>query len=88
MDANTLRVALAPAIVGVVEQAKAVGMPTKWCPLVSMVLGIVGGVVIGLAYGSQNLAQDALLGFGIGSAATGSYGLISAASPTVTVPKP
>lgn len=85
MDPNTLRLALGPVIIGVVEAAKQAGIPTKWLPLLSMLLGVIGGPLVGLVYGSANLGLDALTGFGIGAAATGIYALATNVGASTTV---
>lgn len=86
MDPNTIKLLLAPVIVGLVEAAKAAGVPVKWLPLLSMALGAVGGPLIGVAYGSTNIALDVLTGFGVGAAATGIYAAVtSIGSGTTTV---
>lgn len=63
-------IAIVPFILGVVELFKQIGLPNKFCPVVSVVLGII----IGLVYISPNdIAQGVLVGASLGLSAVGLY---------------
>lgn len=63
-------IAIVPFILGVVELFKQIGLPSKFCPVVSVVLGII----IGLVYISPNdIAQGVLVGASLGLSAVGLY---------------
>ncbi|MGB4385884.1 MAG: hypothetical protein WBI88_03945 [Caldicoprobacterales bacterium] len=63
-------VLIVPFIVGIVELVKKLGLPSKFCPVVSVVLG----VIIGLVYISPNdIAQGILVGASLGLSAVGLY---------------
>jgi len=63
-------VLIVPFIVGVVELVKKLGLPSKFCPVVSVILG----VIIGLVYISPNdIAQGVLVGASLGLSAVGLY---------------
>ena len=61
MDITTFEVTLVPVILALVQGAKQAGLPTKWAPLLSLVLGVGGvwaisggfdlitGIVVGLS---------------------------------------
>ncbi len=63
-------VLIVPFIVGIVELVKKLGLPSKFCPVVSVILG----VIIGLVYISPNdIAQGILVGASLGLSAVGLY---------------
>lgn len=47
MDITTQFLIAVPIVLGVVQAIKVAGLPTKWAPLTSIVLGIVAASVIG-----------------------------------------
>ena len=63
-------VLIVPFIVGIVEIVKKLGLPSKFCPVASVILG----VIIGLVYISPNdIAQGILVGASLGLSAVGLY---------------
>lgn len=70
MDIDTINVAIVPLILGVVELLKQVGLPQKFAPLVSAVIGIIIGIFY-IAPG--DLLKGILLGLVMGLSATGLY---------------
>ena len=63
-------VAIIPLIMGVTELFKIVGLPNKFAPVISAVLG----VVIGLVYvAPENPLEGILVGLSMGLAASGLY---------------
>lgn len=58
-----------PLILGVVEVFKRLGMPSKFSPLVSLVLGILFGIF----YLSAPLKEGILVGIMLGLSASGLY---------------
>lgn len=59
-----------PIILGLVEIGKSLGMPKKYSPIMSLVLGIIAGVVY---VHPENLAAAILVGIALGLAAVGLY---------------
>lgn len=63
-------IAIVPLIVGLVELVKKLGLPSKFCPIV----GVVLGVVIGMVYVSPtDIAKGVLVGASLGLSAVGLY---------------
>lgn len=63
-------IAIVPFILGIVELVKRLGLPSKFCPIV----GVVLGVVIGMVYVSPtDIAQGVLVGASLGLSAVGLY---------------
>lgn len=62
-------VALVPLILALVEMAKRIGLPEKWSPVLSVVLGLVGGFLLFL----DDPIQGAVVGLALGLSATGLY---------------
>ena len=63
-------VLIVPFIVGIVELVKKLGLPSKFCPVVSVILG----VIIGLVYISpDDVAKGVLVGASLGLSAVGLY---------------
>lgn len=63
-------IAIVPLIVGLVELVKKLGLPSKFCPVVSVILGII----IGLVYISpDDVAKGVLVGASLGLSAVGLY---------------
>ncbi len=59
---------LVPVVVGVVKAIKMANLPSRWAPLASLVLGVVGAFLIGdLSFAS------ALQGIVVGLSASGLY---------------
>ncbi|WP_338470044.1 hypothetical protein R4Z10_14680 [Niallia sp. XMNu-256] len=57
-----------PIIIGVVEVVKRVGLPIKYSPLVSLLLGLVFGILY-----VQPLLDGIIVGLMVGLSATGLY---------------
>lgn len=70
-------VALVPLIVGVVQVAKLTGLPDRFAPLASLILGLVLSAGLGL---SQNdfTAESLLVGIALGLSASGLYSGVKA----------
>jgi L-cystine uptake protein TcyP (sodium:dicarboxylate symporter family) len=69
MDLSAYGITLTAVIVGIVEVLKKLGMPTKWCPLASLVLGIIAGIV----YSGAALREGILIGIAMGLSSCGLY---------------
>jgi hypothetical protein len=69
-DINYVNIALVPLIIGVVGVLKNSGLPTRFAPLVSLLLGIMG--VFLLPY-DLSVGIQVLLGIGTGLSASGLY---------------
>lgn len=63
-------VAIVPLILGVVELFKKLGLPTKFCALLSATLGVIIGVVY---IAPSNILEGILIGLNLGLAASGLY---------------
>ena len=57
-------------VIGLAEVAKRIGMPTRWIPLVDLVLGVASGVVVYYKYGTVN---SIIIGIAIGLSACGLF---------------
>lgn len=77
MDA-ILIIAPVPAIVGIVELAKKLGLPTKFAPILSVAFGFL--IAIGSAYaeGTFNTYHTLMLGLTYGLTAAGLYSGVKA----------
>lgn len=62
-------IALVPLVIGAVEVAKQVGLPTRFAPLISLVLGLGAGFFLH----GESLAQAVVSGLMIGLSASGLY---------------
>lgn len=62
-------VALIPATMGLVDVAKRAGLPNKYAPVVSLVIGIG----LGLATNTGNIQSGVITGIAIGLSASGLY---------------
>lgn len=62
--------AFVPLIVALVEGAKQAGLPTRWAPLVSLVLGLLVGIIY---VAPTDPRQAVLVGLMVGLAASGLY---------------
>lgn len=66
-------VGLAALVIGIAELCKRCGLPSKWIPLVDVVLGIVGGFfVFGLEMG-YGAFKGIIIGIAIGLSACGLF---------------
>lgn len=69
MNIEIYNVALIPAAMGLVEVAKQTGLPSKYAPIASLVVGMVLGVTTSL----DNIGKGILTGIAIGLSASGLY---------------
>lgn len=63
-------IVLIPVILGLVEIVKILGLPKRFSPLVSLVLGILAGVIY---VHPENLSAAILVGIALGLSAVGLY---------------
>jgi len=63
-------VALIPLIIALVELMKGVGLPKKWDPIASLILGIAGGVVYICPH---DMKGGIIVGIMLGLSASGLY---------------
>lgn len=61
---------IVPLILGLVEVAKRVGLPDKWSPILSVVLGLLAGVLLLFP---EDIRQGVVVGLALGLSATGLY---------------
>lgn len=69
MDITVYSVTLTAVVIGLIEVFKQCGLPEKWCPIVSVILGMLAGVI----YASSSLEEGILVGIAIGLSACGLY---------------
>lgn len=69
MDTEVFGVALVPLILALVELFKRTGFPDKWSPVLSVVLGLAGGLLL---Y-SDDPIKAAVVGLALGLSATGLF---------------
>lgn len=70
MDAEVFGVALVPLILALVELFKRTGLPDKWSPVLSVVLGLLAGVFV---LDTGDLYEGIVVGLALGLSATGLY---------------
>lgn len=76
MEISTQFLVLVPVVLGIVQAIKLAGLPTRWAPLTSIGVGVLGAFLIGgLTFGGSVILQGIIAGL---SAA----GLWSGASST------
>ncbi len=62
MDITAGFLILVPVVLGVVQVIKMSGLPVRWAPLLSLILGIGGAFLIGGATHSQEILQGIIVG--------------------------
>lgn len=75
MNITVYGVALIGIIMGLVEMVKCVGVSTKYCPIISVMLGIAFGV---LFLSDGNVSKGLILGIACGLSASGLYDNVTA----------
>lgn len=70
MDIEVYEIALMPIIVGLVEVIKQFNIPSKYVPIVALVLGIIFGIVF---VSDGDILQGVLVGISMGLGAVGLY---------------
>lgn len=70
MEITNLELVLIPILTGISELAKRVGLPTKWTPLFSVLLGIFFGVFY---VSPQDIMNGIIYGLVIGLSSIGLY---------------
>lgn len=70
MEIEIYGVILVPLILGLVEVSKRVGLPTKWSPVLAVVLGLLAGIMLLFP---EDLRQGVVVGLALGLSATGLY---------------
>lgn len=67
-----------PIVMGIVQAMKQVGLPSRWAGVVSLVLGVAGGVIFA---GSLDLWRTAVAGgLYVGLSASGLYSTLKAST--------
>ena len=60
-------------IIGIAEMVKKIGFPAKYIPLLDVVIGLIGGVVVyGISY-NYGILKGIMLGLAIGLSACGLF---------------
>ena len=70
MDMEIYGILIVPLILGLVEVAKRVGLPDKWSPILSVVLGLLAGVLL---LSPEDIRRGVVVGLALGLSATGLY---------------
>lgn len=66
-------IGLTALVIGLAELAKKCGLPSKWIPLLDVILGLLGGIfVFGLEF-NYGLLKGFMLGLAIGLSACGLF---------------
>lgn len=68
MDVSTGFMILVPVVVGVIEACKMAGLPSRWAPILSILLGIGGAGFLG-----GDLQDIVIQGMVVGLSASGLY---------------
>lgn len=66
-------VGLVALIIALAELAKGLGLKKKWTPLLDLILGIVGGVVIFGVLQGQDMILSTIVGIALGLSACGLF---------------
>lgn len=79
---NTYLLALVPVLTGIVQVFKTAGLPSRYAPLVALVLGgVIGGA---FGYQANDLIRGILAGLALGAVSMGLYdGFQKAINPKV-----
>lgn len=65
-------VAVVPAVIGLTQIAKGIGLPGQFAPIIAVILGIFAG--LGEMYGAQwPIIQTIIVGIGLGLSSIGLY---------------
>ena len=79
MEISAQFIVLVPIVLGVVQVLKVSGLPSRWSPLLSLLLGVVGATLL---IGGE-LRADILQGLAVGLSASGLWsGVKALATPT------
>lgn len=70
MEFTIYDVAVVPLIIGLVSVLTSIGLPKKFAPVVSLVLGVLAGVIY---VAPNDPAQGAIVGLALGLASVGLY---------------
>jgi len=70
VDMEIYGILIVPLILGLVEVAKRVGLPDKWSPILSVVLGLLAGVLL---LSPEDIRRGVVVGLALGLSATGLY---------------
>ncbi|MCU9595865.1 hypothetical protein OEV82_15780 [Caldibacillus thermolactis] len=70
MDLNIYDIALVPLISGLVEVFKQIGVPNRYCSLISIIIGLIFGI---LFIEEGTLKSSILIGLMLGLSASGLY---------------
>lgn len=76
MDSTYAGIVAVPLIVGLVEVFKRAGLPRRFAPLVSMVLGLglsLGYMATGITGNGPSLMDSLVIGIALGLSASGLY---------------
>jgi hypothetical protein len=77
MDFNVYGVAIIPIIVGLVKVIKMLGIPSRWLPIVALVIGLLAGIFY---LAPNDLKEGIIAGLWLG---LGAVGLHSGAKNTM-----
>lgn len=62
MEISVQFLVLVPVVLGVVQVIKKTGLSTRWSPLLSLVLGVVGALAIAKGYSADAVIQGLIAG--------------------------
>lgn len=72
-------VIIVAVVTGLVQVAKAAGLPAKFAPILSIVLGLLGGM-----YAATDIKEIVFIGLAIGLAASGFFDIAKLSKKEVT----
>lgn len=62
MEVSTQFLVLVPVVLGVTQVFKTVGLPSRFAPLVSLVLGVLGASLLGSGFSGSDIIQGIVAG--------------------------
>ena len=66
-------IGLTALVMGIAEMAKKCGLPSKWIPLLDLVLGIIGGIFVFGIEMQYGIFKGVIVGVAIGLSACGLF---------------
>jgi hypothetical protein len=77
MDVSASFLVLVPIVLGLVQVAKSAGLSSKWAPILSLALGIIGAGVIGWGISSEIIIQGIIAGLSAAGLWSGTKATVS-----------
>ncbi|MDD2260318.1 MAG: hypothetical protein PHO87_04905 [Acholeplasmataceae bacterium] len=71
-------------VIGLVKLFREIGLPVKFAPLASLVIGILAGIAVALTNG-QTITQGVVIGICFGLSSSGIYDIGKKSNTTTTI---